>query len=487
MSQINTKKGAILCNSNFYRLRSTLDSWEFYKCTTSTNFKLNAEALSDAFKTVVVAGLDSIVAEIKTAQELEALYTDFSSIVSTLQRKNVSITIAPIVPWKSFSANAKEASKAALIRLKESYPNVLVIDAPGRLSFDNDGVHLTEASAKKLLDKVIKRATDHAAGRTTGTIDETEDETVDVVDFYSTPLTSVVRQGVKRKALTSPETPGIANLTKEVKKLRQDVDERRMLDYMVFARHQEELDQLKNDKNLHKIVMYGVEIPDLFKIKKGPARDQVIKARVLEIFKEIDLEVSKLSEGTSMATDDDDDVRVEDNAADVKIAFVRHLNGHLEAQNPSRQMIEVRLGDQKQAATVRRLFGKLSKSWRLAKRTPANFSGLSITNCITKETRVRIDIMQALAKVIKANSRMDAYVIQHISRPLMRVTETFDQGSRSRSYSFTEAIAFTHTNCPGKLKDQDLLAAYNRAGNKYGPEISHHFVVLKGKDYPFKP
>jgi len=150
-------------------------------------------------------------------------------------------------------------------------------------------------------------------------------------------------------------------------------------------------------------------------------------------------------------------------------------------------MIEVRLGDQKQAATVRRLFGALSKSWRIAKRTPANFSGLSITNCITKETRVRIDIMQAIVKVIKANSRMDAYVVQHISRPLMRVSEKLDQGIRSRSYNFTEAIAFVHTQFPGKLTDQDLLAAYNRAGNKYGPEISHHFVVLKGKDYPFKP
>jgi len=95
--------------------------------------------------------------------------------------------------------------------------------------------------------------------------------------------------------------------------------------------------------------------------------------------------------------------------------------------------------------------------------------------------------MQAIVKVIKANSRIDAYVIQHISRPLMRVTETFDQGSRSRSYNFTASIAFVRSRFPGKLCDQDLLAAYNRAGNKYGPEISHQFVVLKGKDYPFNP
>jgi len=288
MAQATIKKGAILCNSNFYRLRGSTDAWEFYKCTTSTNFKLNAEALSDAFKTVIVAGLDSIIAEDPT-QDLEAVYNDFSSIVSTLLRKKVSITIAPIVPWKSFGPNAKETAKAAFNKLKDSFPSALVIDSPGRLSFEVDGVHLTDLCARKLLEKVIKRANDHAAGRSAGTIDETEDE---AADFFSTPLSSAVRQhGLKRKA--SPDSPKYATLAKEVKKLRQDVDDRRMLDYMVFARHQEELDQLKNDKNLHKIVMYGVEIPDIFKIKKGPMRDQAIKARILEIFKDIDTEIDK--------------------------------------------------------------------------------------------------------------------------------------------------------------------------------------------------
>jgi len=74
MSQLTAKKGAILCNSNFFRLRASINSWEFYKCTTSTNFRLNAEALSESFKIVIVAGLDSIVAKVKTALELETLY-----------------------------------------------------------------------------------------------------------------------------------------------------------------------------------------------------------------------------------------------------------------------------------------------------------------------------------------------------------------------------------------------------------------------------
>jgi len=382
MAQASAKtRGAILCNSNFFRLRSNYDSdnWDFYKCTTLTNFKLNAEALSEGFKLVIVSGLDSIVSEAKADQDLQALHSDFAGILSTLQRKNVSITVAPIIPWKSFNPAAKEAYKAATNRLKDSFKQALIIDAPGRLMFEADGVHLTDACARKLLDKVMKRALDHAAGKN-GAVTETEDESAMEVDFFNTPLSSFPpSKGFKRKSATSPDQSGVQQLAKEVKKLKQDIDERRILDYMVFARHQEELDQLKNDKNLHKIVMYGVEVPDIFKIEKGPSRDQAFKARVMEIFKSIDDEFGKLKRPGNEESEDDDDIQIDECAVNVKITFIRHLNSHLEKQNPVRQILEVRLRDQKEASLVKRRFGQLSKAWRIAKRTPASFSGISIT------------------------------------------------------------------------------------------------------------
>jgi len=475
-------RGAVLCNSNFFRLRGNYDSdcWDFYKCTTLTNFKLNAEALSDGFKLVIVAGLDSIVSEAKSDQDLQALHSDFSNVLFNLTRKNLSITVAPIIPWKNFNPATKEAYKSAVTRLKDTYKQALIIESPGRLAFESDGIHLTDACARKLLDSVMKKALDHAAGRT-DTVTETEDDAMDT-EFFNTPLTSLPpSKSFKRKLITSPE-PGVQQLSKEVKKLKQDIDERRVLDYMVFARHQEELDQIKNSNNLHKIVIYGLEIVDLFKVKKGPPRDQVIKVRVMELFKAIDEEYDKSKASTSSATEGEDDVRIDECASNVKITFVRHLNGHLEAQNPPRQIVEVRLRDQRDAGIVRRRFGALSKIWRIAKRTPTTFSGITVTNCVTKETRVRIDIMQAIVKVIKANSPLDAYVIQHIPRPLVKVINRHQMSNRS--YGFTEIIAYVHSNFPGKLSDQDLLAAYNKAGSKYGPEISHYFVVLKGRDYP---
>jgi len=257
------------------------------------------------------------------------------------------------------------------------------------------------------------------------------------------------------------------------------VDERRMLDYMVFARHQEELDQLKNDANLHKLVMYGVEVEGIFEASKGPERDNLIKIQVAKIFGWIDAAYEK---EFNRAGGSNEDVEMIENAANVNIKFVRHLNANLERQRPARQIIEVRLASPQESARVRGRFGTLAKGWRIARKTPTEFAGLSITNCVTKETRVRIDIMQAIVKVIKANSPLDAYVIQHIPRPLVKVINRHQMSNRS--YGFTEIIAYVHSNFPGKLSDQDLLAAYNKAGSKYGPEISHYFVVLKGRDYP---
>jgi len=49
---------------------------------------------------------------------------------------------------------------------------------------------------------------------------------------------------------------------------------------MVFARHQEKLDQIDNEKNMTKMILHGVSIPDIYKVQKGPARDTLIKAAV---------------------------------------------------------------------------------------------------------------------------------------------------------------------------------------------------------------
>jgi len=469
MSQSIVKsKGAILCNSNFFRLSNNikLDNWNFYKCTTLTSFKLNAEALSEDTRMVIVAGLDSIIAEARTANEVAAIGDDFISVISILHKKKFSITVSPVVIWKNFTPAAKDAAKAGLAKIKEAYPDILVIDNAGRLLFETDGVHLQENCARKLLDSVLKQATAHSTGGGASNADlETEDETV---EMFSTPLTGLrgQKKGLKRKETGSPSGSMVTQLVNDVKKIRQDIDERRILDYMVFARHQEELDQIENEKKLNCLILHGLEIPDIFKTEKGPARDTLIKAAVALALDGLAALQAKDGEPPQAYT----------------VRFVRHLNAHLERMKPPRQVIEVRLGSPEEASFFKKSFGTLSKSWRATKRTPSEFSGMGVTGSVTKETRVRIEVLTAIAKCIKANSNKDAFVIQHLPRPLLKVIDRSGSAESARAFGYTEAIAYLLAEHRGKLQDQDLAAAYSKAGNKYGPEITHYFVVLKGRD-----
>jgi len=75
-------------------------------------------------------------------------------------------------------------------------------------------------------------------------------------------------------------------------------------------------------------------------------------------------------------------------------------------------------------------------------------------------------------------------VIQHLPRPLLKVIDKSGPSETSRTFGYTEAIAHLLAEHRGKLQDQDLAPAYSKAGNKYGPEITHYFVVLKGRDAP---
>jgi len=129
----------------------------------------------------------------------------------------------------------------------------------------------------------------------------------------------------------------------------------------------------------------------------------------------------------------------------------------------------------------------LSKSWRATRKTPNEFQGIGITGSITKETRIRIVILKALARIIKNNSTSDAFVLQHLTRPLLKVVSKERGNETSRAFGYTEAISYTLAEFPDKVSDQDMAEAYSKAGNKYGPEISHYFVLLKGRGYPINP
>jgi hypothetical protein len=115
---------------------------------------------------------------------------------------------------------------------------------------------------------------------------------------------------------------------------------------------------------------------------------------------------------------------------------------------------------------------------KLAQAEHAEFSSLFFSNSVTQSTRVRIEVLKALATKLTTDTEV-AFVQGFISRPLLQYRE--QDGVRSlaegvgRGYTFVDAIA----KFGARLKDHDLTLAYVRAGNTFRGAMSQYFVVLR--------
>ena len=106
---------------------------------------------------------------------------------------------------------------------------------------------------------------------------------------------------------------------------------------------------------------------------------------------------------------------------------------------------------------------------------------MSIGPSLTLATRVRIAILHALAKEFKsAMENTDAWVIQHVARPVLKLETTQNNDNKSTiSMGFAQAIAYYKQELPhSNLSSQDLYDAYAIIGNRFGLDLNHHFVIL---------
>ena len=129
-------------------------------------------------------------------------------------------------------------------------------------------------------------------------------------------------------------------------------------------------------------------------------------------------------------------------------------------------MVEVKLDSRETALDIRGKFVQLKKD-------RADRGSLHIANCITLATRVRADILRALAAKLNNGGR-DYFVSSYNSRPVLH----FNAGSRNgqaRTLTFTDAVE-KHGHL---LTEDDLGAAYRRCGQSFKGQYGQHFVVLK--------
>jgi len=89
--------------------------------------------------------------------------------------------------------------------------------------------------------------------------------------------------------------------------------------------------------------------------------------------------------------------------------------------------------------------------------------------------------MRGLARLVKEDSddRVNAYVISHIPRLVMKVEIKMKDKVFLRTFTYTEAIEYVRLNHDGKFKRLKLHQAYARAGSSFRGSMEQIFVVMK--------
>ncbi len=307
--------------------------------------------------------------------------------------------------------------------------------------FDSDGVHLNPAAGLEFI-KYIFAGVDQAY------------PVIDGLPQLDPPLHPF-------PATNLPQNPGLGELASAVKELASVTEKfqsealtRREQDNLVFARLKEDRDYELNKSRENRFTVSGLQL----KGSQVPPRDPVQRK---EFFRVI------LQDLVDQACPDADP---RPTVVDVYVNM-RHGLGS--------PFIEGRMDSVASASAFRVAGSKLAKS------EDDNFKGLFIANAVTLTTRVRIEILRALASNLTSPSQ-EAFVKGFSSRPVLCVkAKTQNPEDQSdvvaapsdpgRNYTFCEAVEkWGHT-----LSQGNLVKAYRKARPAFNGCLEQYFVVLR--------
>ena len=228
----------------------------------------------------------------------------------------------------------------------------------------------------------------------------------------------------------------IATVEREIIGLKENLQERRFQDSMVMSRIREELDFASNTKKEDKIIITGLTCPT-----PAPALAEEKKICLKNV---VGTELNKI---------------IPDSAC--HIVFI--TQGRKNANEIP--LVEVKMDSCEVARKIR-------TEYAAKKKAGTDFGKLFLANSVTLGTRVRVDILRAMAKKFSTEGE-ELFVIAYTSRPLLQLRRK-EAGNRSMAFTFSDAIARYGKN----LTEGDLGDAYRRAGVAFRGQLQQNFVVL---------
>ncbi len=338
----------------------------------------------------------------------------------------------PYLPcFSTFLANA--ISSSGNVRLHLLAP---IIALPS--SFETDGVHLNAEAGISFIQYVLNGVDQILSGAMSTSIRPLPSSTMPSVP-------TVPASGFTSLASSSSLTDAFATLSTLTNNLQVEVTSRRLQDNLIFARLKEDQDYALNKNREDRFTVSGLQL------SQAPPKDALERKA---FFKDL---------LTSMVLEACPDLVPQPQVLDV---FVNMRYG----RGPP--FLEARLDSAASSSAFRIAAAKLSKV------EDSRFANLFIANSVTLTTRVRIEILRALAKLLTTDTE-EAYVQSFTSRPMLHYQSKegvqYPLPGTNRSYSFVEAVG----KWGSSLTTTHLLPAYRRARPAFIGCLEQYFVVLK--------
>jgi hypothetical protein len=414
------------------------------KCTQMAGFSAYMESLNASSETVLISVIENFVVDAVGADTIEPegaidkCIKAFLSIVNKSATKHPNMKFAIVMPlrrpavlWYQDRIDLITTSLDGGVKMMVSNKNVnniVSISCPSEITqqFETDGIHLTKQSAKVFLEIILNSAE----------------------SFFEADLVDLTENGELVDDDTRPDQIKILEdrLQRLENTMRTQADKNVANDLM-FARSREETDAGTNRIKEDRLIMNGIK--SAIPLPADPReRIEALKKIAGEVFEALIPDFQG------------------------KIVYLSQGKG----QSDPIPMLEVRLEKTEHALAIRRAYADKKKNKKLTH----HLESLFISNSVSLATRVRVDIMKAIARRV-SNAQDLAYVAGFTSRPMMHIRRAGPPSPSMKplkSFSFIDTITrFGHL-----VEVEDLETAYGRAGNSFNGQLQQNFVVLNERD-----
>lgn len=264
-------------------------------------------------------------------------------------------------------------------------------------------------------------------------------------------ILKIVKSNSRRLSGVNALRDTLSRLDDRTSTFESQVRLRRQQDNLIFARLKEDADAELNRSREDRVVISGME-----KAPGGPSSHQEKKAHYTNLV--TDLVAKACPELVPPPV-----------VVDIFVSFNR---------NQTSPTVEAKFDSVSGALNFRKAASALGKA------KDPSFVKLYFSNSVTQATKVRVEIMRAVAKKLTTTTE-NAFVHGFLSRPLLRyesVGPSVASGT-GRNYSFVDVVS----KFGDLVLSHELASAYRRAGGTFRGAMEQYFVVLReDEDVPVR-